>query len=174
MSTRSSRCLLIALPIAASLIACGPTTKGTPTAASPSESTVTESPASSEGPPARVSSPALAVGQTDTDWGRIWDTVPAGFPRFPGSTIADDASPEPASARFAVPGGDPRAIWTWFQVMLEAAAYRTVGLNGPGEDGGFVLDSLGESGCRVQTTVAPLGDTTFITVLYGAACPGAS
>ena len=71
MSTRSSRRLLIALPIAASLIACGPTTDGTPTAASPSRSTVTESPASSEGPPAPVSSPAPAAGQTDTDWGRV-------------------------------------------------------------------------------------------------------
>jgi hypothetical protein len=112
-----------------------------------------------------------AAGQTDTAWGRIWDTVPAGFPRFPGSTPADDASPEPASARFAVPGGDPQAIATWFQGAMETATYSTVGLNGPAEDGSFVLDSVGAGDCRIQTTIAPLGDTTFITVMYGAGCP---
>ena len=153
-------------------MACGPTANGTPTTAPAGQSSLTDSPSPSEAPSSSGPSPSLAAGQTDTDWGRIWDTVPAGFPRFPGSTIAEDASPEPASARFAVPGGDPQAISRWFQEMLEAAAFRTVGLNGPAEDGSFVLDSLGESGCRVQTTVAPLGDTTFITVLYGADCPG--
>jgi hypothetical protein len=44
-------------------------------------------------------------------------------------------------------------------------------MNGPAEDGSIVIDSVGEGDCRIQTTIAPLGDTTFITVLYGAACP---
>jgi hypothetical protein len=127
-------------------------------------------PASSQPGP---SSAAPAVGQTDTDWGRIWDAVPAGFPRYPGSTPADDAGPEPASARFAVAGGDPAAIATWMQDALETATFSTLGLNGPAEDGGYVIDSTGEGQCRVQTTIAPLGDITFITVLYGADCPAA-
>ena len=131
-----------------------------------------ERPPPSEESPSASTSPAAAAGQTDTDWGRIWDTVPAGFPRFPGSTVADDASPEAASARFAVPGGDPRAIATWLQGALETARFTTVGSNGPAEDGSFVIDSVGEGRCRVQTTIAPLGDTTFITVLYGADCSG--
>jgi hypothetical protein len=46
-----------------------------------------------------------------------------------------------------------------------------VGLNGPAEDGSFVLESVGDGQCRVRTTVAPLGDMTFITVLYGSDCP---
>jgi hypothetical protein len=120
-----------------------------------------------------ASSAAPAVGQTDTDWGRIWDALPAGFPRYPGSTPADDASPEPASGRFAVPGADPAAIATWMQDALETATFSTLGLNGPMEDGGYVIDSSGEGDCRLQTTITPLGDLTFITVLYGADCPAA-
>ena len=122
-------------------------------------------------PASNAPSASLAAGQTDTAWGRIWDTVPDGFPRFPGATPADDASSEPASARYAVPGGDPGAIATWMQGALETATFSTAGLNGPAEDGSFVIDSVGEDGCALQTTIAPLGDTTFITVLYGAACP---
>lgn len=114
---------------------------------------------------------AAAAGQTDTAWGRIWDTVPAGFPVFPGARPADDAGGEPVSARLAVEGGDPSAIATWLQDALEQATFSTLGLNGPGEDGGYVIDSTGEGDCRIQTTIAPLGDMTFVSVLYGAGCP---
>jgi hypothetical protein len=57
------------------------------------------------------------------------------------------------------------------QEALETATFSTIGLDGPAEDGSFVLDSVGDEECRIQTTIAPLGDTTFITVLYGAGCP---
>ncbi len=114
---------------------------------------------------------APAAGQTDTDWGRIWDAVPADFPRFPGARVADDMGDLPVSARLAVDGGDPEAIAAWMQSAMETATYSTEGLNGPLEDGSMVLDSVGDRGCRIQTTIAPLGGTTFITVRYGAACP---
>jgi hypothetical protein len=170
MSTRP-RSLLLWLGLAASLAACNPIPNASPNASAASGSPLTEQPAASGSSISVSPSPSLAAGQTDTDWGRIWDTVPAGFPLFPGSTIADDASPEPASARFAAPGGDRQGIATWFQGALETAAFDTVGMNGPAEDGSFVIDSVGEGECRVQTTIAPLGDMTFITVLYGADCP---
>ena len=57
------------------------------------------------------------------------------------------------------------------QDALETATFSTIGLNGPAEDGGWTIDSVGEGDCQVQTTIAPLGDMTFITVLYGADCP---
>jgi hypothetical protein len=163
------------LPLALLLAACAspvssPTASAGATANDlPGATTSSESPT----PPSASTSPSSspAAGQTDTEWGRIWDTVPAGFPRFPGSTVADEASPDPVSARFSVPGGDPKAIATWTQGALEEAGLDTVGLNGPAEDGSFVLDSVGASQCRVQTTIAPLGDMTFITVLYGSDCP---
>lgn len=112
-----------------------------------------------------------AAGQSDTSWGRIWDTIPASFPVLPGATPADDAGGEPASARFAVEGGDPLVIATWLQDALEVATFSTLGFNGPGEDGGYLIDSTGDGDCRIQTTVTPFGATTFVAVLYGAGCP---
>jgi hypothetical protein len=149
------------------LAGCGSTQIGSPTPAT------TPSPAASID--AGSSAPSAGTGsQSDTEWGRIWDAVPAGFPRFPGSTIADDASPEPASARYAIAGGeDPADIASWMQSALETATFSTEALSGPSEDGSFVLDSVGEGDCRIQVTVAPMGGLTFVTVLYGAACPNA-
>jgi hypothetical protein len=70
-----------------------------------------------------------------------------------------------------VPGGDAQDIASWMQGALESATFSTVGLNGPFEDGSFVLDSVGDGDCRIQTTISPAGDTIFISVLYGASCP---
>jgi hypothetical protein len=158
------RLILIAAPVLL-LVSCGP---------NPSTS-VPPSPAPSSAPaetPDNAVPSSAAAGQTDTAWGRIWDAIPAGFPRFAGATPADDASGEPASARYGVPSGDPETIAAWMQGALETATFSTVGLNGPAEDGSFVIDSVGEGSCRVQTTIAPLGDMTFVSVLYGADCPG--
>jgi len=109
--------------------------------------------------------------QTDTEWGRIWDGVPAGFPRFPGSIVADGATPEPVSATYSVANDDTAVIATWMQTALENASFRTEALSGPLEDGSFVLDSVGAGECRVQVAVEPMGGLTFVTVRYGAACP---
>lgn len=54
---------------------------------------------------------------------------------------------------------------------METATYSTEGLSGPLEDGSYVLDSVGDGGCRIQTTIAPQGGLTLVTVLYGADCP---
>jgi hypothetical protein len=150
--------------------ACGPAASSASSPATTAPSTA--DPSAETSPPSATPTSAPAAGQTDTEWGRIWDAVPADFPTFPGATRADDASDEPASARFAVEGGDPQAIATWMQDALEQATFSTLGLNGPGEDGGYVIDSTGEGDCRIQTTVAPLGSMTFVSVLYGSACPG--
>ena len=162
------------LPLALLLAACGTPVSSPRTSAGATTNDVPATTTSGEAssPPSLSTTPSasIAAGQTDTEWGRIWDTVPAGFPRFPGSALATDASAGPASARFSVPGGEPKAIATWMQGALEEAGLDTVGLNGPAEDGSFVLDSVGGGRCRVQTTVAPLGDLTFISVLYGSDC----
>jgi hypothetical protein len=155
LASAAALCLLLA--------ACGPTPSPSP---SPQRSA-----ALTEAPPSTSPSGSAATGQTDSEWGRIWDALPAGFPRFPGSSIADATGPEPVSARYAVPDGDPEAIATWMQDALETATFSTEGMNGPFEDGGFVIDSVGEADCRLQTRIAPEGGTTFIEVLYGAGCP---
>lgn len=175
------RRLLVLAPLILALGACGPSGPTTPTTTagpSPASGTGAASPAASEpaaseplsgGPPASTA----AVGQTDTPWGRIWDAVPAAFPRFPGSVPGGDASAEPASARYVVADADPADVAAWMQSALETATYSTEALSGPLEDGSFVLDSVGEADCRIETTVAPLGGMTFITIRYGAACPAA-
>jgi hypothetical protein len=112
-----------------------------------------------------------AVTQTDTEWGRIWDAVPAGFPIYPGAVESEEASGAPVSAWFSVGETATDKIVTWLQQQLELATYSTVALSGPLEDGAFVIDSVGEAGCQLETTVKPAGGRTLIAVRYGAACP---
>jgi hypothetical protein len=109
-------------------------------------------------------------GQTDTAWGRIWDELPGGFPRFAG---ADEASigRGPLSGEFTV-AADPATVLATLRSALEAAGYRTVSVSNPLEDGSRTIESAGSAaGCRVQTTVGPLGGVTAIAVLFGATCP---
>ena len=112
-----------------------------------------------------------AVTQTDTEWGRIWDALPARFPVYPDAVETEVAGAgEPVSATFSTPGAADE-IATWMQSRLELATYSTEALSGPLEDGSFLLDSVGDEDCRVETTVAPAGGLTIITVRYGADCP---
>jgi hypothetical protein len=161
---RSSVSAVTALVLAAILAGCGSGDPG----GTATDGAATPAPSTSGAPPASGGAP---ITQTDTAWGRIWDDLPAGFPRYPGGTAADDATPGPVSAVYAIPEGDPAEIADWLQTSLESATYSTEALSGPLEDGSFVLDSVGDAGCRIETTIAPLGDLILVTVLYGAACP---
>lgn len=149
---------VLTLALAAS--ACGSTTSTAATTPLPSTESV-----------APATSSTLPAGQTDTEWGRIWDELPAGFPIYPGSALAGDASPEAVSGRYAIVGGDPAEIASWMETALEAATFSTEALSGPLEDGRYVLDSVGQGDCRIETTVVPLSRLTFLSVRYGAACP---
>jgi hypothetical protein len=174
MHTRIRRLVsILPLTLVLLLAGCGPAVQSASTSPS-GVSPVAPSPAASEiasGPAASAPTSAVAGTQTDTAWGRIWDDVPPGFPIFPGSTIADDASPDPVSATYAVDNDDTAEITAWMQEALETATFSTESLSGPLEDGSFVLESGGDGECRVQVTVVPMGGLTFVTVRYGAACP---
>ena len=172
--------VLVILIAGLTLTACG-TAARTPSADPSGAPSVVPSAAVPSGePPAGASAPdasapagsAATGSQTDTEWGRIWDSVPAGFPTFPGSTIADDTGEAPVSARYAIAGGgDPAEIASWMQAAVETARFSTESLSGPLEDGSFVLDSVGDGECRLQVSIVPIGGLTFVTVRYGAACP---
>jgi hypothetical protein len=160
-----SRLACLATILAIALAACQSTTASLAPAAS------SAAPSSESSPLAETSLPPLA-GQTDTDWGRIWDSLPAGFPSYPGSAPAEEATTGPASAVLAVQGVEARTVADWILSKLEQATYRTEALSGPLEDGSFVLDSTGSArDCRVQVSIAPLGALTIVTVRYGASCP---
>ena len=134
-------------------------------------------PSPSSTPLARVTPTAAApsqgaTSQSDTDWGRIWDSLPSGFPTIPGSTPSEEAASGPASATFTVNGNAAKAIATTLQTQLAATGYTTVALGGPLEDGTYTLDMTGQpAGCMLQVRAAPLGSVTTVTILYGATCP---
>ena len=120
----------------------------------------------------RSRAPAAAEGQTETEWGRIWDTPPAGFPVFPEATLSEEAATGPATAVYVAEGAKPAAIATWYQDAFSAAGFFTDSLSGPFEDGGYILEASGDDpACRLSLTIAPLGGTVGLTLLYGAACP---
>ena len=152
--------------------ACQPATGSiAPTASTSRPAASSAAPSVEPNSSGETSSPPLA-GQTDTDWGRIWDSLPAGFPRYPGSAPAEEAASGPSSAVLAVKSVDAKTVADWMQSKLEQATYSTEALSGPLEDGSYVLDSTGfVPGCRVQVSVAPLGGLTTVTVRYGASCP---
>lgn len=162
-SFRLGSALSAGLAVALAVSACGP--------ASPASPSVAASPPAASPRASNPTGAAAQAGQTDTDWGRIWDTLPEAFPVFPGATPADDSASEVVSATFALEGADARTVVGWMQTELERAMFATEALNGPLEDGGFILDSTGAAECRIQVAVAPLGGLTTVNVRYGAACP---
>ena len=156
------------------LAACQPATESSSPSrivAGPTANSSNAPTSAGSSPSPETASPPLA-GQTDTAWGRIWDSLPAGFPAYPGATPAQEAAGGPASAVLVVQGAEPRTIADWMRSSLERATYSTEALNGPFEDGSYVLESIGmTAGCRVRVSMAPLGGLTTVTVLYGGSCP---
>lgn len=158
---------------AVAIAGCGPG-GGTTTPGSTSRTTAPPSAATTDVAVASTDAPAGAgqVDQTDTGWGRIWDSLPKGFPRYAGSVGSEEGATGPASATLAVQGTDPQAVATFYQGALSSEQYTTDGLSGPLEDGGYVLDMTGPAGgCKVQVTATPTGGLITVTILYGAACP---
>jgi hypothetical protein len=149
------------------LAACS--SAGSPASPSPSSpSAIAATPTTS----AAATNAGSATSQSDTDWGRIWDSLPPGFPSIPGSTPSEEAANGPASATFTVNGSSAKAIATALQTQLAAGGYTTVALGGPLEDGTYTLDMTGQpAGCMVQVRTGPLGGVTTVTILYGATCP---
>lgn len=143
---------------------------GSSTSPSPSSPAAAASTASSASPYATASG-SSTTSQTDTDWGRIWDSLPKSFPAIAGST-PDAAAAGPASAVLVVPGDVAKTVATSLQTQLGAAGYTTTALGGPLEDGTYTLDMTGAApGCMLQVTATPTGGLTTVTILYGAACP---
>lgn len=167
-----ARGTLVVAVLVFGLAACQPAT-GSPSPATTTSGSAASSAAPSAGTsPSAEASPPAPADQTDTAWGRIWDSLPAGFPGYPGATPAGEAATGAASAVLAVQGAEAKTVAEWMQSKLEQATYSTEALSGPLEDGSYVLDSIGPApGCRVQVSIAPLGGLTTVTVLYGADCP---
>jgi hypothetical protein len=162
-------CLVFAFVVAA----CGAgTASSAPTGSGGASSATSGPPVASPDQAPSDASLAPQAGQTDTDWGRIWDTLPGGFPAVNGATPGDETATGPATANLVVDGVDAKGIATELETLLKPAGYTTTALSGPLENGGYVLQMNGATaGCQVQATVAPTGSLTTLTILYGAGCP---
>lgn len=175
MTSRPRRLAVLLFAVALAVGACGTSESLPPDSlVPPTEVIQTASPV--ETPIVVTPTPEVTVpiqgGQTDTEWGRIWDSLPTGFPVYPESVLSEEAASGPASAVFVTPQVDPGDVASWFQDHLEEAAYSTEALSGPLEDGSYVIDSIGrDEDCRTEVTIAPLGGTISVTVRYGAGCP---
>lgn len=140
-----------------------------PSAALPTATALTTVPTPVPTDPGTTARPSPPT-QTDTDWGRIWDALPEAFPRYPGANPTETGE-GPASAILDVGDAEPAEVATFYQSALEGAAYSTLSMSGPREDGSWEIESVGEATCRTRTTIAPLGGSTIVTILFGAACP---
>lgn len=107
------------------------------------------------------------VTTTDTPWGRIVDAIPATFPRYPGADDTDVA--EPVTAAW-IADDDAGRVAAWYRTALQDVGFSSVELSAPLEDGSMVLDAAGTEGCKAQLTFRPAGESTMISVLYGAGC----
>ena len=117
--------------------------------------------------PATVS----AATQTDTDWGRIWDALPAWFP-VPPDAVPTETGEEGAVSASLAAGGSAQSVATFMQTGLTGAGFSFESVEGPADDGSLTLNAVGpDPACKVQLRVRPLSGTTNLVVLYGAACP---
>lgn len=130
---------------------------------------MTDTPSPSPAPTSSLVAPL--PGQTETEWGRIWDDIPPDFPVYPAAVRSDESASGPVSASLVVEGLDPSAVLTWTDSALSNAGFTVTGGQASMEDGSMSIDAVRSIDCRVLVTSAPLGSLTSITILYGASCP---
>ena len=160
---------ILAVALAVLAIGCGSSAAATSSASSrtavaPSLTAVPGGPASpvvraTVGPPTT----------TDTDFGTIFDSLPASFPTLPGQEPADTGA-GPTSGSFAL-NVTPQQAMLAMRAALAGADW-TVDVGSPLEDGTVVLEAThAPAGCKTEVRFTPLSGTVIMSVLYGASCP---
>ena len=163
---RSISSLIVIATLVLAACGSGSPSGSTASVAPPAPSTAPSSAAST------ASGTASETGQTDTEWGRIWDTLPRKFPQIPGARPSEEAATGPASATFVIGGDVSRQVAAALVTLFASAGFPTGGLGTPLENGAYVLEATGPTpGCKMQVTVEPKGGDTLVTILYGADCP---
>ncbi len=179
-SPRSAAALLLLLALSLAVVAACGTGGANPTDDALTAPLETAGHGSTEDEDPEIDEPRISPGadagepettQSDTAWGRIWDRKPDDFPMHPDAVPSEELPDgDPVSGVFSV-AEEPAAVAAWMQAALERATYSTEALSGPLDDGTIVIDSVGEGGCRIETTLYPQAAGTMIAVRYGADCP---
>lgn len=116
--------------------------------------------------------PPNLPGQSDTDWGPIWDAVAPSYPVPEGAKPADAATgPVSGAYTVATSVSTARQVADFYASALEEANFGGTGIDGPLEDGSFQVWSSTSDGCNSRVTILPRGQESLITILYGTLCP---
>ena len=170
---RAAMPLLLALVVLVLLGGCAPSNAPSPTGTPAASSASTQGPELTPVPGGSTAASPVVVSpptQTDTEWGRIWDALPPGFPLPPDAVLAETRE-GPVSASMGVgAAGEPTA--SFMESALVGAGFSIESTEGPMEDGSITIDAVGpDPACQVQVRVRPLSGLTNVVVLYGAGCP---
>jgi hypothetical protein len=160
---------ILAVTLAILVAGCGSTTTTPKPVGSPARSAPVLTPVPGGGASPVVRASVAPPTTTDTEFGRIYDSLPPSFPTLPGQEPAATGA-GPTSGSFAVnlSVADARRI---IEVSLVSAGW-TVSVGSPLEDGTVVLDAMrGTAGCKTEVRFAPVSGTVIMSVLYGASCP---
>lgn len=106
---------------------------------------------------------------TETEFGTIWDGLPASFPKLAGQSQSEIGTD--ASEMFVVPGTAADAA-SRMQAELIARGW-TVDAGSPLEDGSIVLEATGKpAGCKAEVRLTPPeSGIVLMSVYYGVKCP---
>jgi hypothetical protein len=161
--------LLALLALVASGCGFGPeTANGSPGASGPAASP----PPETDRPIETESLAPNLPGQSETDWGPIWDAVPPSYPVPEGAEPAEaDHGPVSGAYTVATDISTARELADFYAAALDEGGFGGTGIDGPLEDGSFTVFSSSGYGCDSQVTILPRGQESLITVLYGSLCP---
>jgi hypothetical protein len=102
-------------------------------------------------------------------FGRIFDRLPASFPKLLGAQPAETGAGA-ASGSFVATTDAPTAS-KLITTLLEGQGW-SVDVGSPLEDGTVVLDATHDPpGCKAQIRFTPVSGSLIMSVLYGASCP---
>ena len=165
------RLLGLAVAIALVLAACHPDVTDTPRPGSPAPSR--RPPPDLTAVPGGPASPVIAAtvgppSTTQTEFGTIYDALPASWPKLPGEEPAETGD-GPTSGSFALNMSAAAASHA-MQAALIAAGW-TADIGSPLEDGSVVLEAARSGGCKAEVRFTPRSGTVLMSVLYGSRCP---
>ena len=132
-------------------------------------------------PPTDVAAASSAAGpeparrSTETDWGRIWDTLPNDFPRS-GLDPAEETATGPASATLAVDRRRRRRrSRPSYRPGCQRARFTTSGASGPLENGGLRPrhDGSAPRAARSRSPPTPTGGLMTVRSSTGPPAPAA-